>query len=78
MSFFCGHLDHASEQCLKLKVECVPGRRGCVLRGKVTFLVDPDERVARRSRANTVLDPIATSSLGPTAQTGKSRRPNTR
>jgi hypothetical protein len=48
MSFFCGHLDHQSEQCLKLKVECVPGRRGCVLRGKVTFLEDPDQRVARR------------------------------
>ncbi len=48
MSFFCAHLDHQSAQCLKLKVECVPGRRGCVLRGKVTFLEDPDERVARR------------------------------
>ncbi len=48
MSFFCAHLDHPSEQCLKLKVECVPGRRGCVLRGKVKFLEDPDQRVARR------------------------------
>ena len=48
MSFFCAHLDHQTDQCLKLKVNCVPGRRGCVLRGKVTFLEDPDERVARR------------------------------
>ena len=51
MSFFCAHLDHQTEQCLKLKVECIPGRRGCVLRGKVTFLVDPDERVAQRDPA---------------------------
>ena len=48
MSFFCAHLDHQTEQCLKLKVECIPGRRGCVLRGKVKFLVDPDARVANR------------------------------
>jgi len=48
MSFFCAHLDQPTEQCLKLKVECVPGRRGCVLRGKVTFLEDPDKRVAAR------------------------------
>lgn len=48
MSFFCGHFDQQTDQCLKLKLECVPGRRGCVLRGKVKFLVDPDERVAQR------------------------------
>ncbi len=48
MSFFCAHLDPGTEQCMKLKVECIPGRRGCVLRGKVKFLVDPDERVAQR------------------------------
>ena len=48
MSFFCAHLDPKTEQCMKLKVECIPGRRGCVLRGKVKFLIDPDERVAQR------------------------------
>lgn len=49
MSFFCPHFDHATEACAKLKCECVPGRPGCVLRGKVTFLEPAPERVKRRS-----------------------------
>lgn len=48
MSFFCGHFDQQTDQCLKLKLECVPGRPGCVLRGKVTFMTPPEERVAKR------------------------------
>ena len=39
MSFFCGHFEAEREACRKLKCECIPGRPGCVLRGKVTFLV---------------------------------------
>jgi hypothetical protein len=58
MSFFCAHLDHPSEQCLKLKVECVPGRRGCVLRGKVTFLEDPDERGGEAGSGAQEGDPV--------------------
>ena len=49
MSFFCGHFDQQTDQCLKLKLECVPGRPGCVLRGKVTFMTPPEERVAKRA-----------------------------
>ena len=49
MSFFCPYFDQESNGCMKLKLECVPGRRGCVLRGKVQFLTDPDERVAKRT-----------------------------
>ncbi len=49
MSFFCPHFDQATEQCVKLKCECIPGRPGCVLRGKVAFMVPAEERVARRS-----------------------------
>ena len=51
MSFFCPYFDQESNGCMKLKLECVPGRRGCVLRGKVQFLTDPDERVAERKKA---------------------------
>jgi hypothetical protein len=50
MSFFCPHFDHATDACAKLRCECIPGRPGCVLRGKVTFLVPPEERVRARSR----------------------------
>ncbi len=48
MSFYCPHFDEPNDGCLRLKTDCVPGRRGCVLRGKVRFLVDPDERVEQR------------------------------
>lgn len=53
MSFFCPHFDQETNGCTRLKVECVPGRRGCVLRGKVQFLTDPDERVAKKPAART-------------------------
>ena len=45
MSFFCHHFDQAADHCTKLKTACVPGRPGCVLRGKVQFLVPAEERV---------------------------------
>ncbi len=50
MSFYCPHLDEPNDWCAKLNTDCVPGRRGCVLRGKVQFLEDPDDRVERRRR----------------------------
>ncbi|HMP74104.1 MAG TPA: hypothetical protein PKE55_12650 [Kiritimatiellia bacterium] len=48
MSFFCPHFDEPSEGCAKLKTECVPGRPGCVLRGKVAFAVPVEQRLASR------------------------------
>lgn len=48
MSFSCPHYDFTSEQCLRLQVPCVPGRAGCVLRGKVDFAQDVDARVKER------------------------------
>ena len=51
MSFYCPHFDQPSDKCLRLRCLCVPGRRGCVLRGKVRFLIDPDERVREREHA---------------------------
>ncbi len=47
VSFFCAHFDTESDACQRLRVPCVPGRPGCVLQGKVTFLVPPAERVAK-------------------------------
>ncbi len=37
MSFSCRNYDFDHENCAKLKTECIPGRPGCVLVGKVKF-----------------------------------------
>jgi hypothetical protein len=50
MSFFCPHFDQVTDACAKLKCECIPGRPGCVLRGKVAFLVPAEERVKARAK----------------------------
>lgn len=50
MSFFCPHFEAATDLCAKVRCECIPGRPGCVLRGKVTFAVPAAERVASRTR----------------------------
>ena len=44
-SFSCPHLDLAQDRCCRLHTDCVPGRKGCVLAGHVTFLVPSEERV---------------------------------
>jgi hypothetical protein len=39
------------EQCWLLRQECKPGRPGCVLRGKVTFIGEVEkERVDRKAK----------------------------
>jgi hypothetical protein len=48
MSFSCPHLRLEDEHCLRLNVDCVPGRRGCVLAGKAVFAVPAEERVRQR------------------------------
>ena len=44
-SFTCQHLTITDDQCLLLKTDCVPGRKGCVLAGGTTFLVPAEERI---------------------------------
>jgi hypothetical protein len=44
MSFSCPHFDQARDACLRLKTDCVPGRRGCVLEGS-TFAVPVEQRL---------------------------------
>jgi hypothetical protein len=65
MSFFCPHFDQVTEGCAKLKCECIPGRPGCVLRGKVQFLVPAEERVKRRGGRTRVSAPPAGSGKTP-------------
>ncbi len=43
-SFTCSHFDQ-KENCLLLKTNCVPGRKGCVLKGKVEFIISADQRL---------------------------------
>jgi hypothetical protein len=46
-SFSCPHLDTEKIYCIRLKVDCVPGRMGCVLTRKFQFAVPAEERVKR-------------------------------
>lgn len=46
MTFSCKNYDYNEDKCLKLNVECVPGRRGCVLEGKVRVSEDLEKRLA--------------------------------
>jgi len=45
MTFSCKNYDYNEDKCLKLNVECVPGRRGCVLEGKVRVSEDLEKRI---------------------------------
>ena len=37
MTFSCKSFDFNTEDCLKLKTNCIMGRPGCLLEGKVAF-----------------------------------------
>jgi hypothetical protein len=57
MTFSCKYFDFNSEDCIKLKSDCIPGRRGCVLEGKVTFseeiekkLIDLENKRSKKKR----------------------------
>jgi hypothetical protein len=52
MSFFCPHFDAKADLCMRINVECVPGRPGCVLVGKVTFMESAAARVKKRRDGN--------------------------
>jgi len=45
MTFTCAHFDPANDWCVLLKTDCVPGRPGCILRGKSQFIVPVEERI---------------------------------
>ncbi|MGD8778622.1 MAG: hypothetical protein PVH88_06620 [Ignavibacteria bacterium] len=50
-SFSCQYIDLKDGYCLRLKKECVPGRPGCVLYGKVQFAVPAEQRIKEKSKA---------------------------
>jgi len=45
MSFSCKNYDYNDDKCLMLKQECIPGRPGCVLEGRVALSEALIERI---------------------------------
>jgi len=45
MTFYCKNFDCNLSICNKLRSECIPGRPGCVLEGKVKFSETIEERL---------------------------------
>ena len=45
MTFSCKYFDFNTENCLKLKTDCIMGRPGCVLEGKVTFSEEIEKKL---------------------------------
>jgi len=45
MSFSCKNYDYNDDKCLMLKQECIPGRPGCVLEGRIALSEALIERI---------------------------------
>jgi hypothetical protein len=45
MTFYCKNFDCNRNCCMKLNADCIPGRPGCVLEGKVKFSEEIEERL---------------------------------
>ena len=45
MTFHCKNYDINEDACKLLKGECAPGRRGCVLEGRVALREELEERI---------------------------------
>jgi len=49
-SFSCPHLDTKETYCIRLKKECIPGRVGCVLKGRFIFAVPAEKRITEKEQ----------------------------
>ena len=47
-SFSCPHVNTKKDFCIKLDVDCVPGRKGCVLTRKFQFAFPAEERIKNK------------------------------
>lgn len=45
-SFSCQYIDSKKSFCIRLKKECIPGRNGCVLKGRFEFAIPAEKRIA--------------------------------
>ncbi|MDZ7642629.1 MAG: hypothetical protein U5J62_11495 [Desulfurivibrio sp.] len=46
MTFSCRNYDFNVNGCRKLNADCIPGRRGCVLEGRVKLSEELEQRLA--------------------------------
>ncbi|MEG8946761.1 hypothetical protein [Rosettibacter firmus] len=44
-SFSCQFLDTEKSYCIRLKKDCIPGRNGCVLKGRYVFAIPAEKRI---------------------------------
>jgi len=51
MTFSCKNFDFNNENCMKLNTDCIPGRPGCVLEGKVRFSEDIEKKLKELEEA---------------------------
>jgi hypothetical protein len=47
MTFHCKNYDLGKDKCRKLKSDCVPGRKGCVLEGRVTVSEELEKNIEK-------------------------------
>lgn len=45
MTFHCKNYDINADKCNKLKGDCIPGRRGCVLEGRVKISSELQKKI---------------------------------
>ena len=45
MTFHCKHYDINKDKCKRLKGECIPGRKGCVLEGRMVLSEELEEKI---------------------------------
>jgi len=45
MTFYCKNLEIGTDLCMKLHSECIPGRPGCVLEGRVALSEELEARI---------------------------------
>ncbi|MBU4178008.1 MAG: hypothetical protein ACYC0O_09740 [Desulfurivibrionaceae bacterium] len=53
MSFSCKNYDYNDDKCLMLKQDCIPGRPGCVLEGRVILSEALAERIKELEQKKT-------------------------
>ncbi len=51
-SFSCQFIDSEKSYCIRLKKDCIPGRPGCVLKGRFVFAIPAEKRMNQQADKN--------------------------
>ena len=51
MTFACKNHEFDTDKCRKLKCDCIMGRKGCVLEGKVKLTQDMEKKIEELEQA---------------------------